>query len=318
MTTMRILLASLLCAAPAAAQSASDDFNRPNSTNLGPDWVEVMFQGEFEIENNQLKSANQFGFGWMHHATMTGNYADSTCSMDFVVNGFGGDSFSLVAGLDPNTWGGVEVKLQDNDGDGLVDRLFFNAAINAGNWNGSPLNHDLLTPLAAGRMTLSFTNNGDTAVVDIEDLNGNVETFTGSGINSFQFPITGTNFGIASFGDSWMDNWSASVGPQGPSISLLGSCGTVGSGVAGTGMTPNGLMGLAWSQSQGQFVIGGAACVGTTVDLVNPRPIAVVSADASGNALVAPGAGIPAAGCGVVFVQALDIGTCTASNVLAL
>ena len=80
-------------------------------------------------------------------------------------------------------------------------------------------------------------------------------------------------------------------------------------------MTANGNVGFAWSTTNAPFVIGGAACAGTTVDLANPQPIAVVSADAQGNAVVLPGNGIPAQGCGVVFCQALDIATCATTNV---
>ena len=45
---------------------------------------------------------------------------------------------------------------------------------------------------------------------------------------------------------------------------------------------------------------------------------AVVSADANGNAVVLPGNGIPARGCGLVHCQSMDISTCAVSNVLSL
>ena len=129
--------------------------------------------------------------------------------------------------------------------------------------------------------------------------------------------IDPTWFGITQSFSAGVDNIEL-VMPAGPQLSVIGTCGTVGSGMLAQGATPNGLVGFAWSQSVGSFVIGGAACVGTTVDLVNPNAIAVVSADANDNAAVLPGNGIPAAGCGVVNVQALDITTCTTTNVVSL
>ena len=107
-------------------------------------------------------------------------------------------------------------------------------------------------------------------------------------------------------------------GSGGPSLGLVGTCGQVGSGLAASGMTPNGNVGFAWSTMTGNFVIGGAACAGTSVGILNPQLIAVVSADGSGNAVVLPGSGIPSQGCGLVHCQAVDIATCAPTNVLSL
>ena len=85
-------------------------------------------------------------------------------------------------------------------------------------------------------------------------------------------------------------------GGGGPVLSVVGNCGFIGSGLLSMGNTPNGNVGFAWSVNTGPFVIGGAACAGTTIDLINPNVIAVVSADNNGDALVLPGNGIPAQG----------------------
>jgi len=206
-----------LLATSALAQSASDDFNRADGPTLGPDWV--VDDGSFSIHSNRAMCNNPWSFGFVHHATLTGPYADSWQSVDFDITGFGGDSISLIAGLNPATWSAIEVRLQDNNGDGLFDRLFFNAAVNAGNWNGSSLFYDLATPTASGTMTLGFTNAGDIALVEITNSGGGTENFQGSGILSFTYPPSGSNFGVGGMGDSHFDNWSCQIGPIVPTYS---------------------------------------------------------------------------------------------------
>ena len=211
---MRLVALSLTLAlnAPAAtAGSASDDFNRPNGTNMGPDWVEVY--GDTAIQSNYGKgNSGAFTKGWMHHASFTGAFEDSVHSVEFRQTGIA-QAIVLMSGLNPNSWGCVSVKLQDNDGDSKCDRLFFEQAFNAGSWgSGPPVFFDLATPTASGKMTVSFTNDGDSVVCEIEnDASGQAESFTAQGINSFAFPIDGTNFGIGHVGGMLFDNWNVEV-----------------------------------------------------------------------------------------------------------
>ena len=316
---MRILpslLGLALCTAPLAAQSASDDFNRPNGTNMGPDWVEA--NGDFEILANQGHSKNPFSFGFMYHATLTGNYADSVQSVDFSGTP-GGDTLSLIAGLDPATWGAIEARLQDWDGNGAYDRVLMYSAVNAGTWGGSNVVHFLTTELATGTMTLSFTNSGDTAVIDLDDGLGNVQSFSSSGINSFAFPITGQNFGIGGY-DATFDNWSGSLGPLGPALAVSGTCGQAGSAVVMSGANPGTAVALVYGFTAGSFAIPPAAgaCLGTLLGMNAPTLALIGIADAGGAYSFQQGGRIPPAACGTVLVQALDVATCTPSNVLAL
>jgi hypothetical protein len=193
----------------AYATLTSDDFNRPNSSNMGPNWIEAL--GNTVIQNNKGKGASgAFTQGWMYHASFTGNYADSSCAVDFQASGIG-ENVVLMAGLDPNTWGCISVKIQDNTGDGLFDRVFFEQAFNAGSWgSGVPVKYDLVTPTASGRMTVSFDNDGDVVVCTIQNnASSQIETCSASGILGFAFPITGTAFGIGHSGGPFFDNWTA-------------------------------------------------------------------------------------------------------------
>lgn len=205
------LLVAALAAPLAAAQSASDDFNRPDSTNMGPDWIEDY--GDTAIKNQSgVGASGPFTKGFMHHASFVGDYAVSRQSVDFTATGVL-DNVVLLAGLDPNTWGCVSVKLQDNDGDKLMDRLFFEGAFNAGSWGGGvPVKYDLATPTASGRLTVYFDNGGDTVVCEIANAaSGQTEVASASGILSFTFPITGKSFGIGHSGAPLFDDWTVEL-----------------------------------------------------------------------------------------------------------
>lgn len=223
------LALAVLCgfASSAFPSTATDDFNRPNSSNMGPNWVEAV--GNTVIQSNKGKGASgAFTQGWMMHSSFTGNYADSTCAVDFQASGIG-ENVVLMAGLDPNTWGCISVKIQDNTGDGLFDRVFFEQAFNAGSWgSGNPVKYDLLTPTASGRMTVSFANDGDVVNCEIQNTaSGQVETCSASGILAFAFPITGTRFGIGHSGGPFFDNWTADAYKPAYGVGCPGSGGFV-------------------------------------------------------------------------------------------
>ncbi|MDF1800835.1 MAG: hypothetical protein P1V81_16800 [Planctomycetota bacterium] len=209
-TTLGTLaLASL--AASASAQSYTDDFNRPDSTNLGPDWVEE--NGDFEIQSNR---AVGIGFPWddlsiIRNTVYSGTYDSTIVSMDIDSQGKIGATAGMVTGH--QFWGGVSAKLQDNDGDGLFDRVFFEAAINAGAWHGggTPVHFDLTTPIVAGSMVLSCPDT-DTAQVDVYNTSGVlVGTGTASGILASAFPPVGTEVAVyTKNGGAAIDNFEAS------------------------------------------------------------------------------------------------------------
>jgi len=203
---------AVLALSPAAfAGSVSDDFNRPNGTNMGPDWVEDY--GDTAIQNNFGKgNSGAFTKGFMHHATFTGAFADSVSAVDFRTTG-SGQAIVLMPGLNPNSWGCVSIKLQDNDGDSKLDRLFFEPAFNAGTWGGTgPSFFDIAVPTSSGRMSVSFANAGDTVVVEIENsTSGQTETFVNGGILSLPFPIDGSHFGLGHMGPMLFDNWNVTV-----------------------------------------------------------------------------------------------------------
>jgi hypothetical protein len=185
-------LAPLAAGQPGVAMN--DLFDRPNSTNLGPNWFEG--EGDGIIENERLICYSP-NASWCYHTGFQSSYDTTVVSMDFESAGSGA-KIGVAFGFNPVTWGGIEVFLQDNNWmipDQKVDRIFFNAAINAGNWptnpTGGSLWYDLSVPMAAGTLKVWTTNNGDTVVAEVTDAaTGRKEPlYTASGIRSFLIPI---------------------------------------------------------------------------------------------------------------------------------
>ena len=103
-----------------------------------------------------------------------------------------------------------------------------------------------------------------------------------------------------------------------PTLGISGSCGQSGSGLQANGMTPGGQVAFAWSTTASPSGLAAGPCAGTTIGLVGPRLAGVRTADPFGTVLVSPPGGIPAAGCGTIHVQALDVATCGVTNVVSL
>ena len=195
-----------------AQQISFDDFNRANSTNLGPNWSEV--NGDFVIDGNQARGNVTFANDtWMVYTGFAKTYQNTKVRMDF--SRFPNDNLfaaGLVFGADPNTWGGVAILVQDNDLNGLFDRIFFEAAVNAGAWfsQPTPIFYDLPTQISAGQLTVWAEDNGDRAVARVEDNAGNLlGTYSAAGIVGTPFAPTGTRAGVWVRSKSRVDNFFA-------------------------------------------------------------------------------------------------------------
>ncbi len=162
-----------LAAALPQTQSWTDDFNRPNGA-LGGDWT--MQNGTFLISNNTAYSTGG-DHHWALHNLAAASYANQRVSVDFLPRVQGPPLFyvGLALGALPS-WESIFIKVQDNNGDSLYDRVFFWSAVNAGASWATPSNFNLAVPTASGRMTCYFTGNGDVANLDIDrDFNGTVD-----------------------------------------------------------------------------------------------------------------------------------------------
>lgn len=310
-STQPLTLAVLLVIASCTfGQSAVHDlFNRPNNGNLGLDWTEQ--DGNANIANNRMTAASPFTVGWSSHNTFSASYADTVVRLVWSTNGFGGDMISLIAGVNPNTWQGIEVRVADNNGDGLSDRIFFNAAVNAGNWYGGSLFYNIAAPLASGEATLWFSNGGDTANLRIRNLTTNAtELFSGSGI--LTNPPTGTAVGVGYFGDGYADDFRAFTGsPDGIAYTVepprIGTSATF----LVSNATPNGAAYLALSTAGTGPIPTAIGNVWLSFPILE---IAVLPLNAAGTASLPIGV-LPPALLGLpIHHQALDLSAPALSN----
>lgn len=162
---------------------------------------------------------------------MYADYRRTRLSLNVRCNAGGGDHVALIAGLDPSTWDAVYVRLQDNNGDGLFDRVLFERGITGGGWGGgNPVRYDLLVPTADAGLELDFELSGDRVVLRIANAtSGLVEQCQASGLLTMPFgPPSGTAFGIGHFGDPWFDNFQVEL------EALEGTPSTISRATAGT------------------------------------------------------------------------------------
>ena len=191
------------------ATSAADDFDRPDGTDLGPNWTEQA--GDLQILGNE--GAGTSGVSWMSRNGLAQPYAESVQEIDFLpeVTGAGVIFVALVAGIGASS-DNIFVKVQDNTSDGIYDRVFFYRGINGGSL-GSVTSQALITPTASGRMRVSFSPDGDSVICEIDNNFDGVfeEQIVSSGLLGAGL-VLGGGFGISTFNDAKFDNWNVNGG----------------------------------------------------------------------------------------------------------
>jgi hypothetical protein len=310
------LLASLAAGQPGVA--VNDVFDRPNTTNLGPNWFEG--SGDGFIESNRLKCDSP-NASWCSYTGFKNPYATTVVSIDFAATA-SGSKIGVALGFTPSTWGGIEVSLNDNTGSTMLDRIYFNGAINAGNWptnpTGASVHYNLTTPMASGTLKVWITNNGNTVVAEVTNAATGIKEplYTASGINSFLFPPTGLDVAVSYARGGACDDFQAWSGqPDGPIYTFTSPHPNEKASFLLTDAKPLSLVGLV--------VSAGAAPVATpwgTLGLAAPiQLLALVQADATGRAEVAL-TPLPASlffG-GTIYNQAFDYGIPKLSNWFAV
>jgi len=84
-----------------------------------------------------------------------------------------------------------------------------------------------------------------------------------------------------------------------------------------TGATPMGAVTFLRAAGTGSFVLPIGPCAGTSLGLdATTQFVVTLTADAAGS--IGTTRGVPAAACGRVYVQAIDVATCATSNVVLL
>ncbi|MFO1078401.1 MAG: hypothetical protein U1E73_11825 [Planctomycetota bacterium] len=185
--------------------SWSDDFNQPNTTNMGPFWTEVV--GDEIIQNNQGQGNLATGWSYMLHNFAAMSPATTRMEIDLMPPlGTSGPHVALITGAASGATQWFHTKIQDNDSNGTYDRIFFYSNGNGGGW-GSPGSRALTTPVTTGRVYMYFTNAGDTLNVDIdENFDGVIDQhYANSG--ALAVTVAGTGFGIGTWAMGAYDNW---------------------------------------------------------------------------------------------------------------
>jgi hypothetical protein len=124
--------------------------------------------------------------------------------------GSSGPHVALIAGATGTSW--LYTKIQDNDSNGLYDRIFFYSNGNGGGW-GTSSSVPLTSQIATGRVTMFVSNGGDRLNVDIDTNFDGIpdQQFQNDGI--LALGLSGSTYGIGTWAMGAFDNWEV-VDPQ--------------------------------------------------------------------------------------------------------
>jgi hypothetical protein len=200
----------VLATAPAAQAyscgALADNFNRADSTDLGPNWTEQA--GNLSIAGNQ---ATQPG---VTEGLMTFNGTPSASQACVDVTGPASDNqyagFVLnYATVSDNRF----VKVQDNSGDGTYDRVFAYVGNNSG---AQMVNTAITTPFTSARLHISEA--GGVVTLDIDaDNDGLVDQAIPIDFGSAA--ATGTRIGLVAYSGARLDNFTVIPDPSPPDSS---------------------------------------------------------------------------------------------------
>jgi hypothetical protein len=262
----------------------SDNFDRPDATTLGSDWI--VQGGAYSIVTQRAVSTAT-GTQWVQHAHASVAPAQAVVVMDFLPKQSGAALVFVAAVIGAGASNdNLFCKVQDNNSDGNYDTVFFYKGINGGSWSGTVSPTGFTTPTPSGRMKVYLTNGGDTVNLDVDNNFDGVydQQFWKSGILAAGMNL-GTALGISTYNSPAVDNW---VGGDGvPPVSVyctskvnsLGCIPTIGStGTASAAATSgfsvsatnvrNAKAGLLIYSSQGPAAVpfhGGTLCLATPI-----------------------------------------------------
>jgi hypothetical protein len=198
-TQLLVLVASACCAA--AYGQIVDDFNRPNSTDMGPNWSED--KPDFYIEDNQAKAVGSNIYMTWKGTPNTVPYYHFVCQWDV----FAPTGSLAYTGLRTGVGGTYEmmIKLQSQSSPGTFSHIGFYRGKTPGLYSAWPGGKGFVTLTAKfdkGRITQYFKQgNKDEVFIDIDtDFNGTPEyTYSSPGVEAWGNEM-GLGLGIAAYG----------------------------------------------------------------------------------------------------------------------
>jgi hypothetical protein len=284
--------------------TACDSFNRAYSSDLGPDWEEQA--GDAYLAGGTVRSSE--GSVLLTHARAGSPYADARLTARFAKQSGVVFYVAVIAGY-AGPQDCVFAKVQDNDFDGAFDRVFFYRGDNGNPWS-TQYTFALSAPMAGGVMRLSFEDDGDTAVLEIEDeLTGAAAVFRCSGVLGFASAL-GTSVGLGAYSGASADDFGLNEGCGSLALAKSGTCpGVLSLRVSGH----SGDVALLYGATGGFVQTDpGRPCLGVALQLDRPWLGGILRAE-SPQAMFNGGGPI----CGLT-VQAVDLTTCSVSNSIVL
>lgn len=207
----KILLFIVASSLSIALQAAvvSDNFNRPDSPDPGPNWSPQA--GSWEIISGRARGTDS--------SLMTfigGSFNEPLLRVDaFSAQQAEGPSYVAMVSLFGDLNNNIFIKIQDNDQDGLFDRVYFYYGNNGDPWSGmtgGDYFQDLPTPIAAVHVSTAVLFDSITLQLDT-DFDGIADQTYNRGGIPLGSPL-GTGIGVGGYGFATVDNFMAVPEPS--------------------------------------------------------------------------------------------------------
>lgn len=211
-------LASLIVITSSAyAIDFADDFNRPDSVDLTGNWD--MLSGG--IGQSGGAAIGQLFSAGLALAQTSGDVRSLLFQMDVRVEPTQAYSYAAFAigttGTGPGE--GLFVKIQDNNGDGMLDTYGFYTGNNqSGGFTGATFGV-LDAPTHQARLTAFLEGDLVKMTVDANLNGGSSSMLVASGVNELGL---GDRFGFGVSGAAYIDNYSATAVPEPASLAAIG------------------------------------------------------------------------------------------------